>query len=255
MAATGAEPETPISPRRAPTATVVSTATSIARSVPATGEGISVSTLSVETSRSASSTATESPTFLSQRVTVPSLTDSPSAGIVMTVPPPDAAGATTGAAGGGVGATGAAMGAATTGAATGAATTGAATGAGAEAPALSAITASSAPTATVWSTPTTIFVRIPATGEGISVSTLSVETSRSGSSTATMSPSFLSQRVTVPSLTLSPRAGIVTENDIAIFSSYLTVRVKWFSCKSHMSFAHCLRQCWVCMDERCNIIC
>ncbi|CAB4607991.1 unannotated protein [freshwater metagenome] len=246
MAATGAEPETPISPRRAPTATVVSTATSIARSVPATGEGISVSTLSVETSRRASSTAMESPTFLSQRVTVPSLTDSPSAGIVITVPPPDAAGAATGAAGGGVGATGAA---------TGAATTGAATGAGAEAPALSAITASSAPTATVWSTPTTIFVRIPATGEGISVSTLSVETSRSGSSTATMSPSFLSQRVTVPSLTLSPRAGIVTENDIAIFSSYLTVRVKWFSCKSHMSFAHCLRQCWVCMDERCNIIC
>ena len=167
----------------------------------------------------------------------------------MTVPPPLDAGAATGAAGGGVGATGAA----TTGAATGAA--GAATGAGAEAPALSAITASSAPTATVWSTPTTIFVRIPATGDGISVSTLSVETSRSGSSIATMSPSFLSQRVTVPSLTLSPRAGIVTENDIVIFSSYLTVRVKWFACKSHMSFAHCLRQCWVCMDERCNIIC
>ena len=205
--------------RRAPTATVVSTATSIARRVPATGDGISVSTLSVETSSSASSTATKSPTFLSQRVTVPSLTDSPSAGIVMTVPPPLAAGAATGAAGGGVGATGA--GAAITGATTGA--TGAATGAGADAPALSAITASSAPTATVWSTPTTIFVRIPATGDGISVSTLSVDTSRSGSSTATMSPSFLSQRVTVPSLTLSPRAGIVTENDIVIFSSYLTV--------------------------------
>ena len=207
--------------RRAPTATVVSTATSMARRVPATGDGISVSTLSVETSRSASSTATESPTFLSQRVTVPSLTDSPSAGIVMTVPPLDATGAATGAAtgvaGGGVGATGAA----TTGAATGAA--GAATGAGADAPALSAITASSAPTATVWSTATTIFVRTPATGDGISVSTLSVDTSRSGSSTATMSPSFLSQRVTVPSLTLSPRAGIVTENDIVIFSSYLTV--------------------------------
>ena len=167
-----------MSARRAPTATVVSTGTSIARSVPATGDGISVSTLSVETSSSASSTATESPTFLSQRVTVPSLTDSPRAGIVITVP---ADGATAD----GATATGAATGAAT-GGATGAATTGAgvATGAtGAAAP--SAIIASSAPTRTVVSTATTIFCKIPATGEGISVSTLSVETSRSGSSTAT----------------------------------------------------------------------
>ena len=88
-----APPAVPIKPRRAPTATVVSTATSIARSVPATGEGISVSTLSVETSSSASSTATESPTFFNQRVTVPSETLSPSAGIVMTVPAPVGAGA------------------------------------------------------------------------------------------------------------------------------------------------------------------
>ena len=123
--------------RRAPTATVVSTGTSIANKIPATGDGISVSTLSVETSRSASSTATESPMFLSQRVTVPSLTDSPRAGIEITVPPElaaDSAGAAgaTGATGGGVGA------------ATGAA----ATGAGVLAPAC-AITANSAPTRTV----------------------------------------------------------------------------------------------------------
>ena len=108
---------------------MVSTATSIASRVPATGEGISVSTLSVETSRSASSTATESPTFFNQRVTVPSLTDSPSAGIVMTVPALlDAAGAVgggvgAGAAGGGVVATGATGAAGATGA-TGAAATG-----------------------------------------------------------------------------------------------------------------------------------
>ena len=115
--------------------------------------------------------------------------------------------------------TGAATGAAATGAAaTGAAATGAATGAagtgadGVAAP--SAITASSAPTSTVVSTATTIFCKMPATGEGISVSTLSVDTSKSGSSTATWSPSALSQRVTVPSLTDSPRAGIVTENVI-----------------------------------------
>ena len=68
-------------------------------------------------------------------------------------------------------------------------TTGAAatTGAGAAAFAEeddSSITASSAPTATVESTGTTIFSNTPATGDGISVSTLSVETSNNGSSTA-----------------------------------------------------------------------
>ena len=144
---TGAEsapPAEPINPRRAPTGTVVSTATSIARRVPATGEGISVSTLSVETSSSASSTATESPTFFSQRVTVPSETLSPSAGIVMTVPAPVGAGAA-GAGGGVTGAAATGAGVSTTGADTGAA----GAGAGADAAAPSAMMASSAPTGTV----------------------------------------------------------------------------------------------------------
>ena len=103
--------------------------------VPAIGEGISVSTLSVETSSKASSTATLSPTFFNQRVTVPSLTLSPRAGIVIIVPAPLVAGAATTAAGaGGV------IGAATTDAA----------GAGVDAGAApSAIIASSAPTGTV----------------------------------------------------------------------------------------------------------
>ena len=142
-AATGAatDPEAPMRARRAPTGTVESTATSIARTVPAAGDGISVSTLSVETSRSGSSTAIASPTFFNQRVTVPSVTDSPKAGIVTTTPE-DATGATTGAGGGGGGGGVAAAGAA-----------GAATGA--EAPSL--IIASSAPTGTVASTATTIF--------------------------------------------------------------------------------------------------
>ena len=126
---------------------MVSIGTSIASKIPATGEGISVSTLSVETSSNASSTATESPTFFNQRVTVPSETDSPRAGIEITVPAPLAAGVTGAATGAGV--TGAAAtGAATTGA--GVATTGAgvaATGAAAAAP--SAMIANSAPTATV----------------------------------------------------------------------------------------------------------
>ena len=76
------------------------------------------------------------------------------------------------------------------------------------------MTASSEPTSTVSSSATVIFDRMPATGDGISVSTLSVETSSSGSSTATWSPSFFNQRVTVPSVTLSPRRGIVTETDM-----------------------------------------
>ena len=146
---------------------------------PETGEGISVSTLSVETSSSASSTLTESPTFFNQRVTVPSVTLSPSAGIVTMVPDDDGTAAATGAAGAGVGATGAG--------ATGVSTTGAgAAGAAGTAPESDvAIMASSAPTGTVESIGTTIFCRVPETGEGISVSTLSVETSSSGSSTLT----------------------------------------------------------------------
>ncbi|CAB4698209.1 unannotated protein [freshwater metagenome] len=123
--------------------------------------------------------------------------------------------ATTGATGAGGGVTGATA----TGISTGA------TGAlGADAVAPSAITASSAPTATVESTATIIFCKTPATGDGISVSTLSVETSRSGSSTAITSPSFLSQRVTVPSVTDSPSAGIVTEKVILV-SPVTRVRV------------------------------
>ena len=101
-----------------------------------------MSTLSVETSNSASSTATESPTFFSQRVTVPSLTLSPSAGIDITVPAVVGAAictcATTG--------SGTTTGATST---TGSGTTTGATGADVDAPALSAITASSAPTGTV----------------------------------------------------------------------------------------------------------
>src|SRR5262245_23633178 len=72
------------------------------------------------------------------------------------------------------------------------------------------MTARTAPTSTVSSSWALISSSLPATGEGISVSTLSVETSRSGSSTATSSPMDLSHWVTVPSVTLSPSAGRVT---------------------------------------------
>ena len=47
------------------------------------------------------------------------------------------------------------------------------------------------------------------------MSTLSVDTSSSGSSASTESPTALSHRLTVPSVTLSPRAGRVTSVPLA----------------------------------------
>src|SRR5215218_9806560 len=68
----------------------------------------------------------------------------------------------------------------------------------------------SVPTSTVAPSETRNFSILPATGEGSSAFTLSVSTSARGSSTSTSSPSALSQRVMVPSVTLSPSCGIVT---------------------------------------------
>src|SRR5215218_2419024 len=68
----------------------------------------------------------------------------------------------------------------------------------------------SVPTSTVVPSETRNFSIVPATGEGSSALTLSVSTSAKGSSISTSSPSALSQRVMVPSVTLSPSCGIVT---------------------------------------------
>src|SRR5918993_239873 len=74
----------------------------------------------------------------------------------------------------------------------------------------SATSAISVPTSTVEPSETRNFWIVPATGEGNSALTLSVSTSARGSSISTSSPSDLSQRVMVPSVTLSPSCGIVT---------------------------------------------
>src|SRR5579871_1718829 len=71
------------------------------------------------------------------------------------------------------------------------------------------ISAISAPTFTVSFSLTRIFASLPENGDGISSVILSVMISTSGSSFFTVSPSFLSQRPTVPSLTDSPNCGIV----------------------------------------------
>ena len=193
-----------------PTRAMPSSATVISSKMPATGDGISVSTLSVETSSSASSAATESPMAFSQRVTVPSVTLSPSAGNTTGVIRPPLAGVAVLALGTETSATGA--GTSSTGVASESGTgvsIALGVAAGAEAPA-SEITASAPPTRTTASSPAMISVSTPLTGEGISVSTLSVETSSNGSSAVTASPTAFSQRVTVPSVTLSPSWGIDT---------------------------------------------
>ena len=60
--------------------------------------------------------------------------------------------------------------------------------------------------------------RVPAAGEGISASTLSVEISKSGSSRSTVSPIFLIHRTMVPSAIDSPIWGITTGVDISSIS-------------------------------------
>jgi hypothetical protein len=76
------------------------------------------------------------------------------------------------------------------------------------------MTASLTPTSTVSPSGTKISVKTPAAGEGTSESTLSVETSKSGSSRATSSPTAFIQRVTVPSVTVSPSCGIMTSANV-----------------------------------------
>jgi hypothetical protein len=62
-------------------------------------------------------------------------------------------------------------------------------------------------------------VNVPAAGEGISASTLSVEISNNGSSRSTRSPTFFSHLVIVPSAMDSPICGITTSVLISVFSS------------------------------------
>src|SRR5438034_6008768 len=76
------------------------------------------------------------------------------------------------------------------------------------APAPSEITARRVPTSAVSPSWTRISLSVPDAGAGTSESTLSVETSKSGSSASTWSPTLFSQRVIVPSVTVSPSCGI-----------------------------------------------
>ena len=76
------------------------------------------------------------------------------------------------------------------------------------------IRASTSPTGTVTPTSTRISVTRPATGEGISVSILSVEISQIVSSRSIQSPGFFFQSAMVPSATETPICGIVTSTTV-----------------------------------------
>src|SRR4051794_34291631 len=109
------------------------------------------------------------------------------------------------------------------------------------------MTASSEPTSTVSSSPTLMLFSTPPAGEGISVSTLSVETSSNGSSASTRSPSCFNQRGTVPSETLSPRRGNVTET--AMESCLGAVHVQGLAVQCEVRLAHRLRKRRVRVDQ------
>src|SRR5437763_1157895 len=79
-AGAGASPDS-ISHSSWPTSTVSPSPAWIFTTVPVAGEGTSASTLSVEISTSTSSRSTGSPSFLCHSRTVPSVTDSPMAGM------------------------------------------------------------------------------------------------------------------------------------------------------------------------------
>ena len=74
-----------IAPSKAPTTTVSPALTEMDSSAPSAGAGTSTVTLSVSSSSSGSSRLTASPSFLNQRATVASVTDSPIAGTLISV--------------------------------------------------------------------------------------------------------------------------------------------------------------------------
>ena len=120
-----------------------------------------------------------------------------------------AASACTGSGAGGATAAGSGSAGAAAGAAAGSGATGSGSGGATSAPA-GAMIASTVPTSTVSPSCTRICVTTPSAALGTSVSTLSVEISRSGSSRWIESPTCLSHFVIVPSETETPICGITT---------------------------------------------
>ena len=83
------------------------------------------------------------------------------------------------------------------------------------------------PISTVSPSGNNIFVRVPANGEGTSLSTLSVAISKTASSRATESPSFFNHLSIFASMILSPNLGII--KSAIIFSIILNCKGKEFA--------------------------
>jgi hypothetical protein len=154
-------------------------------SVPEAGAGTSASTLSVEISTIVSSSATESPGCLAHSRIVPSETDSPIAGISISITVASLE-------------------------EEGSSSTGSSAVIAGPDPFVGAISASTLPTPTVSPSAAWILTTVPLTGAGTSASTLSVDISTSVSSSETSSPSCLCHSRMDPSETESPIGGMTT---------------------------------------------
>ena len=189
--------------------TVAPSCTLISVSLPATGDGISASTLSVEISKMGSSRWTVSPTFLSHLVIVPSVMDSPIWGIRTSVPGPSDGGCSTSDCLGSLPERLRRQASRCPQRVRRRSRSLPRSGEAEAEPASSMLQT----TVLIWTVvPSAILIsfRVPAAGEGISASTLSVEISKSGSSRWTVSPGFLSHLVMVPSVMDSPIWGMTT---------------------------------------------
>src|SRR5215217_8582956 len=107
-------------------------------------------------------------------------------------------------------------------------TTGSGATAWAAAPGAPSSTATTMLTSTVSPSLNLTSVNVPAAGDGISASTLSVEISKRGSSRSTRSPTFFSHFVIVPSAMDSPICGITTS--VLICSPSHPFRVQPLGC-------------------------
>ena len=163
-----------------PTETVSPASARISVSVPLAGEGTSASTLSVEISTIVSSASTASPGCLAHSSTVPSETDSPIAGIVISIVCASASAGRLGSASAGGSSAVAAPPPLPR------AEPSSPLRSPAAAPSPGAISASRLPTLTVSPSATWIFTTVPDAGAGTSASTLSVEISTIVSSSATV---------------------------------------------------------------------
>ena len=191
--------------------TVSSGSARISATTPATGDGISASTLSVEISTSVSPSETWSPTCLCHSSTVPSWTDSPICGSTTSTRSADFAASSLAATCAISVAAGSLRSAPPSSPrwSASACSVGAVEVGGAGLAPFVSISPSTVPTGTVSSASTRILTSVPATGAGTSASTLSVETSSSVSFGSTWSPTCLSHSSTVPSVTESPIWGMV----------------------------------------------